>query len=1158
MRKLWIVTKNELMRYFVSPLAYVYLLSFLVLNASFAIYFGDFFNRGKADLLSMFMFLPWLYLLFIPGISMRLWAEEFRQKTVVQIVTQPVSICTLVLGKFFASWLFCATALAGTFPFWLTVNILGSPDNGVIAMGYVASLALAGCMLAISQTMSALTKNQVIALVLAVLANLFFFWSGVEYILSFFRLFLPDSAIDVIASFSFITHFDTLTKGLLELRDVLFFASVLVFFNFTTVLIVNFKTAGTSGWLKSSDRRYYLTAWIFLLIGFFGFNVIANNAARQLQYDATEEKIFTLTDGTKDVLRQLPEPVTAKLYFSPILEQRNPDLRNMFDNVRILLKKYKVASQGKFDYKVYYPKFLSEEEDVALADGVQAVPLIDLNQNALFGLTLEDTLQNKEVIPFFTRTEQGVLEQEITDKLYQLFHKKKKIGIIAGVPLFGSVQGDGTYVRDPWEIVKILQQSYQVEHITKADDFTDDFAAVVLFAPKDLSPEIIEKIKQYSKNGGSFLLVLDPVNETSRLYSYENNVIKSTSIGELADFWGIKFYEDYVVADLQNSITVDATINYNTNPVFTQDVIQFKVPHENMNPKHPVTKNLQELMLASASVIMPDMARYESGKIKFTPLLKAGDISSIITSKVVIDGLNPQDVLRYFEADDNQKILAAEVSGREADNPFQLIVVTDSDFLYDTFWADKQHFLEKEYTYNSFDNANFFLNAVDYLTLDQTMLKLRGKKAVDRRFNDVENLRRLNSFAFKQRENAIFDEMNAAKDAMQEVWNKKKFEERENFTADELAAISGVRQKLNALRQELSDLRNSAYNDIQKIANRVAIFNIVPVPALIALILLLQFLWHRRQRKMVSTSSRFDAKLAKLGLGCVALLIIGIISVYWQNRSEMDSYENRPVFANVAHELNNIDTITLRTNKQTLTFNHSADDNMWHLLEQQDLPVYQERIRRLLTTIANATYFARKSNKAQNLSMFNLAPIEDENSGVIQVILQAGEEVVTSFYLGDINVDLGRGATAAYIRFADQFQVWEIKADFVDMDLDWHNWTYAHLWDLRFGRLAASNSDEREDQRKMIILKELLNTPILKLTNKPDIKPILTLPLQIEEGNKVTISFYQNEKGEAFAVYEFDKNNQNHHLKLFASYLQGKAVAIDLNKLEKIREIINL
>ena len=236
MKKLFVIIKNELLRYFISPLAYVYLIAFLLLNGSFAIYFGSFFERGSADLSSMFAFQPWLYLLFLPGISMRLWSEEFRSKTIVQIMTMPVSTSTYVWGKFFASWLFCALALILTFPFWITVNILGSPDNGIITLSYIGSFILAGCMLAISQTMSALTKNQVIALVLSVVVNLIFFLSGLEYVLSFVRLFLPLSAVDMIASFSFLTHFDTIINGLIELRDIIFFASIILLFNFTNAI----------------------------------------------------------------------------------------------------------------------------------------------------------------------------------------------------------------------------------------------------------------------------------------------------------------------------------------------------------------------------------------------------------------------------------------------------------------------------------------------------------------------------------------------------------------------------------------------------------------------------------------------------------------------------------------------------------------------------------------------------------------------------------------------------------------------------------------------------------------------------------------------------------------------------------------------------------
>ncbi len=1149
MKKLYAVIKNELLRYFTSPLAYVYLLSFLILNGSFAVYFGDFFNRGQADLLPMFTFMPWLYLLFIPGISMRLWAEEFRNKTIVQIVTMPVSVQTLVLGKFFASWIFCAIALLLTFPFWLTVNVLGNPDNQVIMLGYAAGLILAGCMLAISQTMSALTKNQVIALVFAVLANLFFYWSGIEYILGFFRLFLPDTIIDVIASFSFVSHFNTMIRGLLELRDIIFFASIIIFFNFTTTLIVNFKTSGTSVWLKSTSRLYYITAWLSLLIGFFGLNIIANNLTRNIQYDATEEKIFTLTDNTKRILQNLPEPVLARLYFSPILEQRNSDLRELFDTIRILLTKYKDAANGNFEFKIYNPQFLSKEEDIALAAGIQPVPLPDLNQNALFGLSLEDSLQNSEVIPFFAQNNDGELEQIVTDKIYKLHHKKKSLGILTGLPIFGSTSNDGTFLGQPWQIVETLQQDYDITNIVRPEDFEHGFDVLMIVYPLGLSDKFVAAIKNFSRHNGKILLLLDPANESSRLYSYENTRLHSSVIGELADFWGFTFYDEYVVADLQNSITVDATTNYEINPVFTQDVIQFKVKSANMNPYHPVTSGLNEIMMASASVILPQQAPYEAGKITFQPLLRAGDISSVMTSKVVIDGLNPQQILKYFQPDDNTKIMAAEISGNEKENPFDLIVVGDTDLLYDTFWATKKRLLDAEYVINSFDNANFILNALDYLTGNDSMIGLRGKKNKDRAFAGIEDLRRINSLQYKQAEDAVFTEMDKAKYAMQEIVSKRHFEERDTFTADEMTTISNIKKQLTELRQSLSDLRNRSFYGIKRISDFVSLINIWLIPGLISLVWLFCGLLKARKQKNFSCTFGADTKLLKLAFYCVLLLVCGFISVYLANHNDVDSYEGKAVFPKVSDNINAVNRIELTSNDGTLIFN--KQNNLW-VLENSELPVRQERIRRLLLTIAQATYFERKTNKAENLAMFNLSPLEDKNSKVISVALKDNDTTVQQFYLGNIDIDLGRGSTAAFIRFEDQFQVWEIVADFVDMELKPQKWTYDTLWDLSFGRLYSVNNDEAEENRLMQLMKYMLNTEIIAVTDKiPPVKPDNTIKLYIEDGNYADMDFYSYEQ-KSYIDFHFDKNNTNNYLKLFAEYLTNKTVEINNDNMEKI------
>lgn len=1155
MKKLFAVIKNELIRYFVSPLAYVYLLSFLILNGSFAIYFGDFFNRGEANLSSMFVFQPWIYLLFIPGISMRLWAEEFHSKTIVQIATMPISIKNLVLGKFLAAWIFCGVALALTFPFWLTVNALGNPENSVIFIGYLGSFLLAGCMLAVSQTMSALTKNQVIALVMAVIANLFFFWSGIEYILSFCRLFLPDTFIDMIASLSFISHFNSTVSGLIELRDVIFFASVIIFGNYTTVLIVNYKTAGTSGWLRTQSKTQTCLAWTALLLAFFGINLIANNFAATIQYDATKEKIYTLTDNTKEILKNLPERVTAKLYFSPILAERNSDIRSQFENLRILLKKYQKNSHGKFEYKIYYPKFLSAEEDIAIADGLQSIPLIDLNQNALFGMTLEDSLKNKQVIPFFAQIGQVSPEQEITSKLQLMNIKRKTLGVLAGVPVFGASDG-GSFITEPWEIINLLQQKYKILHIKNPQDFNkNEIDVLLLLFPKNLPDEMITQIKQFSRNNGKIVIILDPVHEAARLYSLSSGLLEKSDLGELEKLWKFKFYSDYVVADLKNSVTVDATINYQTNPVFSQDIIQFKIPHKDMNPAHPVTKNLNEIMMASASVITPDMKALQSGKITFYPLLRASNISSIMTSKVVIDGLNPQEILQYFKPDDNQKILAAEIIGMEKDNPFDVIVATDSDFLYDTFWMNKNKFLENEYIINVFDNANFLLNAVDYLANDYSLMGLRGKRALSRKFEDIETMRRINSLQYKKQEDEIFAQIDRAKRAIQEVWSKKKFEERENFTPDELAAISKIRNNLNDLRQNLSDLRYQAYANIRSISSRVNFFNIWLIPLLICILLCIRQIFKFLTIKHQKFGFDFPSKrLCILTLSGLLILGSGVLSVYLSNRSSLDSFENKTAFPAVLQKINEIDSISLKSNKTELTF--EKQDGLWQLKQIPDLPVYQERIRRLLTTIAQATFFAKKSDKAENLDTFNLSPIEDKDSKTISVSLNNGDTIIQQFYLGDISIDIGRGNKSAYIRFENQFQVWQIIADFVDMDLDWHKWTYSNMWDLRYGRIYDLHHNAKQEDKLAYLMKMMLNTPFVEITDRPQTEPTQSIKLLIEDGNKAELLLYKKDN-KAYVSYNFDSLNQNPHLKLIAKYLTGKSALIDNKKMEKIIEVIN-
>jgi ABC-2 type transport system permease protein len=237
------VFKRELASYFATPLALIFIVIFLFLTGIFTFYLGNFFDRGQADLRSFFSFHPWLYLFLIPAIAMRLWAEERKSGSIELLLTLPMSSTAAVMGKFLAAWAFTGVALAMTFPMWITVAYLGRPDHGVILAGYIGSFLMAGSYLAIGACMSAVTKNQVIAFVLAVVVCFLFTVSGAPMVLDFFQGWAPRFLVNAIAGFSFLTHFNAIALGVIEIRDLVYFASLIAFWLYANLVVVEYKKA---------------------------------------------------------------------------------------------------------------------------------------------------------------------------------------------------------------------------------------------------------------------------------------------------------------------------------------------------------------------------------------------------------------------------------------------------------------------------------------------------------------------------------------------------------------------------------------------------------------------------------------------------------------------------------------------------------------------------------------------------------------------------------------------------------------------------------------------------------------------------------------------------------------------------------------------------
>jgi len=235
--------RRELQSYFATPVAYVFIVIYLVLMGTFTFYVGAFYERGQADLAAFFNFHPWLYLFLVPAISMRLWAEERKTGSIELLMTMPITAWQAVLGKFLAAWAFTGIALALTFPVWVTVNYLGDPDNGAIIAAYIGSFLMAGGFLAIGACLSATTRNQVIAFVITVVVCFGFLLSGFPIVLDLFSAWAPQTVIDGIASLSFMTHFANISKGVIDFRDLVYFGLLIGTFLYANTIVLQWRQA---------------------------------------------------------------------------------------------------------------------------------------------------------------------------------------------------------------------------------------------------------------------------------------------------------------------------------------------------------------------------------------------------------------------------------------------------------------------------------------------------------------------------------------------------------------------------------------------------------------------------------------------------------------------------------------------------------------------------------------------------------------------------------------------------------------------------------------------------------------------------------------------------------------------------------------------------
>ncbi len=862
MKACFTIFKREFLGYFRTPVAYVFLCVFLLASMGLPWYIGHFFSGNDASLKSLFDFIPWIFLILIPAVGMRLWAEEKRLGTWELILTMPLSTFNAVLGKFLAGWAFIAIAILLTFSMPMTITYLGDPDWGPIVSGYLGSILMAGGYLGICSLTSSFTRNQVISFVLSLTICLFLLllgWSVFNNLM--IAMNFPVWLVDTLANFSFITHFTSLSKGLLRLEDILFFLSLIAFCIAVNTLIIEGNKKG----------RFSLSIPL-LVIGLFLVNFIGKTIPVQL--DLTEKKLYTLSDGTRNLLSKLEEPIVLKFYYSQSIEGLPISFKNFALRVEDLLRQYKLASKGQVRLEVVNPKPDSSEEEQAVRAGVAGQDLAN-GEKLFFGLQI--VMAHKEkVIPQFNLQRESFLEIDISQLIYQVqLDKLPTLGIMTSLDIFGGRVHMGE-ARKPkifpeWTLLKELRYNFNVVNVGK--DIPEEIDLLAVIHPQYPSEEIQFAIDQFLLSGKPVFIAVDPSSiiaknkfqQLGRMGSWE---VSSSNLPTLFKAWGIEFNEGEVVGDLLNATEITRTKGAQSQPYPVWLTI------DKFDKSHPITAPLNQILFAEAGKFEINTP----ANIKTVALIETSNqsdemMSSIIANsstrqlntQIISDGKKrslatmltgkfktafPDGKPRFNQSDEEEFIalLNKDESIKESiGDESTLVLISDTDLLSDQFSIQRFNNMGQDAFRPRNDNLAFFINLLEFLSGGNDLSSLRSKGTSSRPFKVIREMELNASKVYQTKLDQLENELQAVQAQLAKI--KAVNDQKKQLITDPEVQSSLLMFQIKEaeLRSKKREIRKGLRENIEKIDRNLAFLNLLTMPAFI-IILGINFFYIRNKK----------------------------------------------------------------------------------------------------------------------------------------------------------------------------------------------------------------------------------------------------------------------------------------------------------------------
>ena len=629
-----------------------------------------------------------------------------------------------------------------------------------------------------------------------------------------------------------------------------------------------------------SRSAYRILTLVLLAVLFVAVNTFSNTVFRSAKIDLTENHLYTLSEGTKEVLSKIDEPITLRFFYSEKLTTDYPRIRTYANQVRDLLEEIRDESNGKVILQVIDPEPFSKQEDLAMSLGLKGAPTTegDVIYFGLVGTNLVDGLQR---IPFFSDERQDYLEYDIMKMVQELARPKKPtLGIVTNLPMdtgSGGLMAAMKGQSKPFMIYTELVNRFNLKFLEQKFNRVPDNVDVLMVAhPRDLDEQTLYAIDQFVMRGGRVLAFVDPYSEVSMQRGPDGQPVRgftqTSNLSELFKSWGIDFDPTKIVGD--RGLAQRVRTGFDARKQQSDYVIWLKVPKSHLNHSDIVTADMDQINLGTVGYLTPEKGATTS----FTPLITSSKDSQLYDRDYIATGPKPDQLLTNFKPDDKQYVIAARLSGpvksafkaeppmrpeddqkseatkakmpayqAKSDKPVNIIVVADSDIFADKFWVQTQSYIGDRVAQPIADNANFIMSAIDNLMGSNELISLRARERADRRFDVVEKLKTQAEEHYLARQKALQDTIDQTEAKLSNLQTGDDVAPENKQKAD--AEIRKFRKELLDARHELRRVQGDLRQNVETLGSRVRFINVLAVPILVALIALGLAVWRYRRRK---------------------------------------------------------------------------------------------------------------------------------------------------------------------------------------------------------------------------------------------------------------------------------------------------------------------